>query len=263
MTISATDHTLWDDIPPINSQAKERLGFPTQKPVALLQRIITATTGDAGSVLDPFCGCGTTVAAAEALGRSWTGIDITYLAVALIQQRLNDSYPGIEYEVHGVPKDADGARALFAKSTKNFEMWAVRQIGGRPQPKMGGDEGIDGVIRFYIDGKDWGTVLVSVKGGDSLNPAMVRDLVGTVKKDHADMGILITRAKPTKGMYETATKDGHYTWPGTGQQFPRTQILTVEDILRGVIADLPPIHGTYAEAPRAIKGQGEQLELGG
>ncbi|MGI8514044.1 MAG: restriction endonuclease [Acidimicrobiia bacterium] len=130
---------------------------------------------------------------------------------------------------------------------------------------MGGDEGIDGVIRFYIDGKEWGTALVSVKGGDALNPSMVRDLVGTVKKDRADMGILITRTNPTKGMYETATKDGFYTWQhGTSyeRRFPRIQILSVEELLRGVIANLPPIHGTYAEAPKVTKGQGEQLELG-
>ncbi len=253
---------IWTDIDRINPVGNERLGYPTQKPQDLLDRIIEASSNPGDLILDPFCGCGTAVAAAEALGRSWIGIDITYLAIALIEQRLNDAHPGIQFEVHGVPKDVDGARALFAKSTKNFEMWAVRQVGGRPQPKMGGDEGIDGVIRFYIDGRDWGTVLVSVKGGDSLNPSMVRDLVGTVKKDRADMGILITRTKPTKGMYETATKDGFYRWPGTGQEYPRIQILSVEDLLRGMIANLPPIHGTYAEAPKATKGQGEQLELG-
>ncbi|MBA3360248.1 MAG: restriction endonuclease [Acidimicrobiia bacterium] len=256
---------IWEDIAPINSQAHERLGFPTQKPQALLERIIEASTAQGDVVLDPFCGCGTTIAAAEALGRSWIGIDITYLAIALIEQRLTDAHPGISYELHGVPKDEGGAKALFARSPKNFEMWAVRQVGGRPQPKMGGDEGIDGVIRFYIDGKEWGTALVSVKGGDSLNPSMVRDLVGTVKKDRADLGILITRTKPTKGMYETATKDGFYTWQhGTSyeRRFPRIQILSVEELLRGVIANLPPIHGTYAEASLVVKGQGEQLELG-
>lgn len=172
----------------MNNVSAERLGYPTQKPQALLERLISASSNPCDVVLDPFCGCGTAVAAAESLGRSWVGIDITYLAIALIEQRLNDAHPGIEYEVHGVPRDVDGARALFAKSPKNFEMWAVRQIGGRPQPKMGGDEGIDGVIRFYIDGKDWGTILVSVKGGYSLNPSMVRDLVGTVRKDRAEWG---------------------------------------------------------------------------
>jgi len=255
-------HDVWTDVSPINPRAKERLGFPTQKPQALLDRIITASSNEGELVLDPFCGCGTTIAAAEALRRSWIGVDITFLAIALIEKRLTDSYPSTTYEVHGVPKDTEGAKALFEKSHKNFETWAVTRIGGRPQFKGGGDEGIDGVIRFYIDGRDWGTVLVSVKGGDSLNPSMVRDLVGTVKKDRADMGILITRTKPTKGMYETATKDGFYRWPGTGQEYPRIQIMSVEDLLRGMIANLPPIHGTYAEAPKATKGQGEQLELG-
>ncbi len=253
---------VWTDIKPLHNLAAERLGFPTQKPQALLERIIRASSNPDDMVLDPFCGCGTAVAAAEALGRSWQGIDITYLAIALIEQRLNDAHPGIKYDVLGVPRDESGARALFESSTKNFEMWAVRLIGGRPNPKWGGDEGVDGIVRFYLDGREWGTVLVSVKGGDSLNPGMVRDLVGTVKKDRADMGILITRAKPTKGMYETAIKDGTYLWPGTGQEYPRIQLVTVEDLLRGVIASLPPIHGTYAETPRATKGQGEQLELG-
>lgn len=253
---------VWTDIPPIGSGSKERLGFPTQKPVELLTRILKASAPSDGVVLDPFCGCGTTIAAAEALGISWIGIDITYLAIALIEQRLNDSHPGIAYEVHGVPKDIGGARALFEESHKNFEMWAVRKIGGRPQPKMGGDEGIDGIVRFYVDGKEWGTVLVSVKGGDSLNPSMVRDLAGAVQRDKSEMGVLITRTKPSKGMYDTATKSGFYIWPGTGQQYPRIQILTIEDILKGLIANLPPIHGTYAVAPKAIKGQGEQLELG-
>ena len=253
---------VWTEIGPLQASSEEKLGFPTQKPQALLERIIAASSTEDGVVLDPFCGCGTTIAAAEALGRSWVGIDITYLAIALIEQRLNDSHPGVTYEVHGVPRDVDGAKALFEKSAKNFEMWAVRQIGGRPQPKMGGDEGIDGIVRFYIDGRDWGTVLVSVKGGTQLNPGMVRDLTGAVHRDKAEMGVLLTRAKPSQGMYDTATKAGSYTWPGTGQQYPRIQILTVEDMLRGMIAKLPPIHGTYAEAPRAIKGQGEQLELG-
>lgn len=147
---------IWDDISPLNSQAKERLGYPTQKPQSLLDRIIVASTNEGDVVLDPFCGCGTTISSAENLGRSWIGIDISFLAVALIEQRLTDTHAGINYEVHGVPKDIGGAQALFAKSHKNFEMWAVRQIGGRPQPKMGGDEGIDGIIRFYIDGKTWG-----------------------------------------------------------------------------------------------------------
>ncbi len=252
---------IWKDIS-FGANSTERLGFQTQKPRRLLERIIGTSSRPGDMVLDPFCGCGTTVAAAESLDRSWIGIDITYLAIALIEQRLNDTYPGIKYEVHGVPRDLAGAEALFKESPKNFEIWAVRQLGGRPQPKMGGDEGIDGVIRFYIDGKDWGTVLVSVKGGAMLNPSMVRDLTGAVHRDRAELGVLITRAKPTKGMYETAAKDGHYTWPGTGQKFQRIQIVSVEDMFRGMLANLPPIHGTYAEAPRAVKGQGEQLELG-
>ena len=171
---------IWDDINRINPMAKERLGYLTQKPIALLERIIEASSSKGDLVLDPFCGCGTTVAAAEKLGRSWIGIDVTYLAIALIEQRLQDHYPGIEYEEHGSPKALEGAKALFDLSPKNFEMWAVRLIGGRPNPKGGGDKGTDGVSRFYIDGKTAGWITISVKGGETINPGMVRDLIGTL-----------------------------------------------------------------------------------
>ena len=197
---------------------------------------------------------------AEALGRSWIGIDITYLAIALIEQRLQDTYPGIEFEEHGSPRDLSGATALFGSSPKNFEMWAVKQIGGRPNPKWGGDEGIDGVIRFYIDGKEWGATLVSVKGGETVNPSMVRDLLGTVERDNADLGVLITRVPPTKGMIDTATRSASYTWPGTGESYPKIQIITVEEILSGKRLSHPPMHGTFAEAPRHIDG-GNQLRF--
>lgn len=251
---------LWLDIPPIGAKAAERLGFPTQKPQQLLERIIETSTAEGGVVLDPFCGCGTTVAAAEKLDRSWIGIDITYLAVALIEQRLQDHYPGIEYEEHGSPKGMAGAKALFELSPKNFEMWAVRQVGGRPNPKGGGDEGTDGIIRFYIDEKSAGWVTISVKGGATVNPSMVRDLIGTVEKDGTDQGLLITRTPPTQGMIETAAKAGFYTWPVNGQQFPKIQIITVEQLLEGKRPDLPPEHGTLAKA-LPIEDTGTQLKM--
>lgn len=248
---------IWTDIRPIGSST-EALGYPTQKPVSLLERIIRSSSNEGDIVLDPFCGCGTTISAAEKLNRSWIGIDITYLAIALIEQRLHDAHPGVVYEVQGVPKDLSGADNLFQKSHKNFEMWAVRQIGGRPNPKGGGDEGADGIIRFFIDGKRFGTVVVSVKGGTSVNPAMVRELLGTVNKEAADIGILITRAKPTEGMQSTAAKAGFYTWPINFEKFQRIQIISVEEILAGSKPHLPPLHGsTFAQAPRAVRDSGQ------
>ena len=239
----------------------ERLGYPTQKPEGLLDRIILAGSNEGDVVLDPFCGCGTTVSAAERLGRGWIGIDIAYLAVALIEQRLSDAYPGISYELEGVPHDLAGAEALFQQSPKNFEIWAVRQLGGRPSGKGAGDEGIDGRIRFYIDGKKWGTAIISVKGGDTINPAMVRELEGTVSKENAEIGVLVTRKAPTPGMIKSAVKEGSYEWPPTGAQYAKVQLVTVEDLLSGERGSLPPRDATYKEAPKASRKGGEQLSI--
>jgi DNA modification methylase len=245
---------IWVDIDPINMRAKERIGFPTQKPQALLERIIQASCPTDGLVLDPFCGCGTTVAAAEALNRSWIGIDIAYIAIAIVEERLMDAYPGIEYRIHGVPRDIEGAKALFLESHKNFEMWAVSKVGGRPNPKWGADEGTDGIIRFYEDGQTWGTVTISVKGGENINPGMVAQLIGTVQSDGTDMGLLITRTTPTRGMRELAVKQGSYVWPPTSQTFPKIQILSVEQILSGAKVDMPPIQiqGALFGSPKAL-----------
>jgi DNA modification methylase len=257
-------HELWDDIPPINPRAKERLGYPTQKPQALVERIIQASTNEGDIVLDPFCGCGTTVAAAEKLGRSWIGIDITYLAIALIEQRLEDQYPGIDYSEEGSPKDSAGAKALFEGSHKNFEMWAVRKVGGRPNPKGGGDKGTDGEIRFFVDNQVAGWITIFVKGGEKVNPSMVRDLIGTVTKDKTDMGILITRVEPSDQMREAAAKAGRYEWPLNQQKFPKVQIITTEVLLAGRRPEMPPEYGTYLQAPKAQRDadMGEQLTLG-
>ncbi len=257
----AAIQSLWDDVPALSARSSERLGYPTQKPLVLLERIIEASTNKGDVVLDPFCGCGTTVAAAEKLKRSWIGIDIAYLAVALIGQRLHDHYPRIKYEEFGSPRGLDGAKALFDASPKNFEMWAVRKAGGRPNPKGGGDKGTDGVILFLTDGKKQaGTVTVSVKGGETVNPAMVRDLIGTVEKDKTEMGVLITRVEPTKGMRETATKAGIYHWPAFGKDYPRIQIITVQELLDGKRPDMPIEHGTYTVAFR-IRDEVVQMKL--
>ncbi len=203
---------VWD-VPLLSPVSKERLGYPTQKPLRLLRRIIEMASEPGDVVLDPFCGCGTTVDAAQNLGRSWIGIDITYLAVDLIGKRLAHTYGESvreQYDVLGIPRDEASAAALFARSPFEFERWAVSLVNGQPNERQVGDRGVDGVIRFVTGQSGLGRSLVSVKGGSSLNPAMVRDLIGTVQTENAQMGVLLTTATPTRGMAEAAERAGSY-----------------------------------------------------
>ncbi|MGH7453411.1 MAG: site-specific DNA-methyltransferase, partial [bacterium] len=171
--------SLWADITPIGAQASERLCYPTQKPLALLERIISASSNEGDLVLDPFCGCGTTVHAAQKLNRRWIGIDITHLAIHLIQRRLKDAFRGIQFDILGVPKDLDGARVLALQDKYEFQKWALAMIDAQPYKggRRGGDGGVDGFLYIKPDGKKTEKVIVSVKGGQSLNPAMVKDLI--------------------------------------------------------------------------------------
>lgn len=247
---------VWVDIAPLNARAAERLGYPTQKPLALLQRIIESSSNPGDVVLDPFCGCGTTVDAAQKLGRRWVGIDVTYLAVDLIDKRLRATY-GDEiaetYRVHGIPHDLDGARALFAANPFDFERWAVSLVDGQPNQKQVGDKGIDGIIRFPTDNKGgMGRSLVSVKGGATVNPGMVRDLVGTVEQQKADMGVFICLSEPTKGMREVENASGTYSWPVDGRPFPKVQILTVAELLAGKRPAMPTPFLPYVQAKKLV-----------
>lgn len=244
---------VWTDIQPINNRAAERLGYPTQKPVALLERIIAASSNEGDVVLDPFCGCGTTIDAAIKLKRQWVGIDITYLAVDLIEKRLEHTYgPSIKqtYDVLGIPRDKAAALALFSHSPFDFERWAVSLVSGQPNQKQVGDKGIDGVARFPLGRANFGRVLISVKGGKQLNPSMVRDLGGTVTTQKAEMGVLITNAPPTKGMIDEANHAGVYQHPNYSQAFPRIQIITVDDLLAGKRPAMPPVVMPYIQAQR-------------
>jgi SAM-dependent methyltransferase len=256
---------VWTDIDPINARAIERLGYPTQKPEALLERIITANSNEGDVVLDPFCGCGTAVAVAERLQRRWIGVDVTYLAIDLIRNRLRGLY-GDEIEatyiVDGIPADEDSARALFAASPFDFERWAVSLVDGTPNEKQVGDRGVDGVVRFPLDAKGGvGRALVSVKGGKMLNPGMVRDLIGTVQAQRAEMGILITMERPTRGVEEAAQHSGTFTWPVNRQPFPAVQLLTVGDLLSGRQPNMPTPFLPYIQAKR-LAAPTEQLTLG-
>lgn len=251
---------VWDIT--LTSRSAERLGYPTQKPLELLERIILASSNPGDLVLDPFCGCGTTVDAAQKLDRRWLGIDITFLAIDLIDKRLRYRHGddvAKTYKIHGIPRDKEGAFALFSENPFDFERWAVSLVHGQPNEKQVGDKGIDGVIKLALDRKKIGKALVSVKGGKQINPAMVRDLVGTVKSQGAELGVLITMTEPTSGMRQAASAAGTWTWDFANQDFPKVQILTVAELLSGKKPDLPPWYRPYVQAKAA--SDDEQLGL--
>jgi hypothetical protein len=235
--------------------ARERLGYPTQKPLALIERIIDASSNKGDVVLDPFAGCGTAIEAAQKLGRRWAGIDITTLAIDLIDARLRHTYSEsirTTYDIVGIPKDLAGATALFAKSPFEFERWCVTLVDGQPNEKQVGDRGIDGVIRIPTNSKGGSAkVLVSVKGGAS-NPGHVRDLIGTVESQSAAMGIFICLREPTRGMLEAAEHSRIYTYPVTNRTYPKVQILTVAELLDGKRPDMPTSLLPYFQAHRQL-----------
>lgn len=255
---------IWDDIDKINPKAAERLGYPTQKPLALLARILEASTNPGDVVLDPFCGCGTTVDAAQKIGRRWIGIDITYISIDLIVKRLQHTYgdPIVNtFTVTGIPHDVAAARAMFDDSAFEFERWAVTLVGAQPNQKQVGDKGIDGVGRFVLDGKGGvGKILVSVKGGKMLNPSMVRDLAGTVQTQKAAMGILVSLTPATKGVQDAIDHGGTWIHPANGQSFPVLQHITVQELLKGKRPQLPTMLRPYIEAKRQKVVQ-DQAEL--
>jgi len=264
------------DIGPLNNVAAERLGYPTQKPEALLEQIITASSNPGDIVLDPFCGCGTATVAAHRLGRQWIGIDITYLAVDLMRQRLIDTFPddfpdGVH--VDGEPADEAAALALAERDKYQFQFWAVAKLGGTARGgvnRKGRDRGVDGVTTFpERDPNDpdrltleHQQVIISVKGGGT-SVRDVRDLVGTVQREQAAIGVLVTAHAPTRDMVSEAAAAGvyHSTWDG--RAYPRIQILTAGQIARGQGIDMPSRGGMrqYQQAPRARRGRQARLDL--
>jgi DNA modification methylase len=224
---------LWDDIPPINSQSKERLGYPTQKPLALLERIIAASSNPDDIVLDPFCGCGTAVDAAEMLGRNWLGIDITHLAVGLIERRLKKRYPDIAFEIKGIPRDIEGLREMARQARDNprlyyeLQYWAINRIPAAQHAqsqKKGTDKGIDGVVWLRPSKGSYEKALISVKAGDNVGVQMLRDLRGVIEREKAKLGIFLTLAEPTKPMRAEAAAAGMADLEGV--ICPKIQILT-------------------------------------
>jgi len=249
---------VWDDIPPVNSQAKERLGYPTQKPLSLLERIINASSNPGDVVLDPFCGCGTAIAAAQKLERKWIGIDITHLSIALQKYRLEAMFPGIELVVRGEPGDVGAARQLALDDRYQFQWWALSLIrakplgakGGGKTGKKGSDKGIDGVINFVDEkGGKPKRILVQVKSG-KVKSGDIRDLRGTVEREGAAMGVFITLEPSSRDMRTEAVSAGFYHSLGWGQNYQRIQIFTIEELLHNARIDMPPQYGTFKEAQR-------------
>ncbi len=225
---------VWTDIAPIQASAAEKLGYPTQKPLTLLERIIKSSSKEGDVVLDPFCGCGTAVHAAQILKREWIGIDITHLAISLIEKRMKDAFPNITFEVHGTPKDLDGARNLAERDKYQFQWWACSLVNAQPYQgkKKGADSGIDGLIFFQDDNFGAKKIVVSVKGGENVTRTMIADLKNTVEREKAEIGLFVTLAEPTKPMITEAASAGFYESPHMGA-FPKIQILTIDDLLSG------------------------------
>jgi adenine specific DNA methylase Mod len=252
---------LWFDIEAIGSQAAERLGYPTQKPLSLLERIIKVSSDKGDVVLDPFCGCGTTVEAAESLEREWVGIDVTHYAVTLIERRLQ-AYKGANFKVVGRPTDLAGAQDLARRDKYQFQWWASWLLGAQTyETKKGADRGIDGNIYFLNGPYGHGRIIVSVKGGDQLSPVMVRELAGTVEREGAEMGILVTLGEPTKAMLTEASGHGFVSKSAHGR-LPRIQITTAQDLLDRRLPKMPPIPKPADQEPRRKSAKDrDQLEL--
>jgi site-specific DNA-methyltransferase (adenine-specific) len=252
------------DIRPMHNLSDERLGYPTQKPLALLERIVQASSNTKDVVLDPFCGCGTAVHAAQKLGRQWIGIDVTHLAISLIEKRLTDAFKGTKFEVHGMPRDLASARDLALRDKYQFQWWAVSLVGAVPYggKKKGADTGIDGIVWFKPDGRTSEKAIVSVKGGGTVGVAMVKDLIATVAREDARIGLFVTLAAPTRAMRTEAVTAGFYETP-MGQKVPKIQILTIEELLeQGRKPEIPLIDpSAFRKAPKEDTGRTRQERL--
>jgi site-specific DNA-methyltransferase (adenine-specific) len=253
---------VWTDIESLKSWMSERLGYPTQKPEALLERIVCASSKEGDVILDPFCGCGTTIQVAQKLNRRWIGIDITHLAIGLIKTRLASSFensvPPIcqTYEVIGTPTDLAGARQLASENKYQFQYWALSLVDAHPTDgiKKGADRGIDGRIYFHeAHSSDSKQIIFSVKGGQNIGVSEVRDLIGVLQREQAEIGVYISFAEPTKPMLREAAEAGFYT-SQDGSKYPRVQLLTIQDLLEGTKSVQRPLHVrdvTFRRAPRS------------
>ena len=254
---------LWSDIPALNSQAQERLGYPTQKPLALLERIVSTSCTEGDIVLDPFCGCGTAVHAAQKLGRGWIGIDVTHLAISLIEKRMRDAFPGVAFTVEGTPKDLASAEDLARRDKYQFQWWAVSMVDAMPYggKKKGADGGVDGVIWFKPDGKTTAKAIVSVKGGDNVGVGMIRDLHSAMERERAPVGVFVTKVMPTSAMEREAAAVGRFHAEATGRSYARLQIITLAELFAGKRPELPFVDpgAAFRRASREDGGRQDRL----
>lgn len=258
--------SVWTDIQRVGNTSGERLGYPTQKPEALLERIIKASSNEGDLVLDPFCGCGTTIAAAHKLNRRWIGIDVTHLSITLMKTRLNDAFGNqVSYKVIGEPTSISGAEELAASDPYQFQWWALGLVGARPiEEKKGADKGIDGKIVFQGDtvGK-FEQVVISVKAGHT-GRDHIHSLRGVVDREKAAIGVLITMLDPTGPMKEEAATAAFFESKTWGKKYPKIQLLTIADLLAGKKIEMPPIKqvdATFKKAEKHKADGGRQLEI--
>lgn len=264
---------VWEDIDPINAQAQERLGYPTQKPLALLERIIQASSNEGDIVLDPFCGCGTAVAAAQKLNRKWIGIDVTHLSISLMKYRMKDMFELKEkqdYQVIGEPQDIESAKQLAKDDRYQFQWWALSLVqakplggdGGSKEGKKGSDKGIDGVINFINEKNKAERVLIQVKSGH-VKSGDIRDLRGVLEREEAAIGVFITLEEASKDMTTEAVSSGYYHSDLWQKDYPRLQILAIADLLDGKGIDMPKsVPSQFKQAEKVKRKKGQQGELG-
>jgi len=264
------ENDVWQ-IPFVAPSAKERLGYPTQKPESLLERIIKASSNEGDTVLDPFCGCGTTIAVAQKLKRNWIGIDITHLAVTLMKYRLENMFGEKirrAYKVVGEPISLPDAKTLASNDPYQFQWWALGLVGARPvEQKKGADKGIDGRLYFHDEADTAKAktkqIIISVKAGHVSVP-YIRDLRGVIERESAEIGVLLSMEKPTKPMRTEVASGGFYKSPWQKEPYPRLQILTIEELLNGKRIDCPPlgqVNVTFKKTPRAKGKAAEHLEF--
>lgn len=259
--------SIWTDIGALTHAGAERLGYPTQKPLALLERVLTASSNEGDVVLDPFCGCGTTIHAAQRLNRQWLGIDITFLAIRVIENRFKTSFPGLKYVFDGFPRDTEGALALADRSPHNFQEWAVQALGaeqtGGSRPKVGRDEGVDGKLRFRVAPSRVETAIIQVKGGKHVGPGAVRDLVGTMSRENAALGVLFTAYPATPEMKKAAAAASTAAFEGWNQRYPKVQLISADDWFAGKRVEFPGQSLTAPEVEPPGSRPGENLVLPG
>ncbi len=256
----------WDDIIPLQANEKERLGYPTQKPKALLERIIKASSNEGDTVLDSFCGCGTTIDAAEGLHRNWIGVDISPIAISLIKRRLKDTYGEHlnKFEVRGTPTDEQSAIELWKQNPFAFQDWWLTEfeVFSTTFGTKGADKGIDGIAQYLTDPKIQKVIRAgfSVKGGQNIQSKDIDALLGAMDKHKCEIGVFLTIAEPTKPMLDTIAGSGFVEIPGF--KIPKLQILTLNDYFRNKFPKLPSVNITFKAAQLKGKKKQNQMDLG-